>query len=141
MTTRTRGGVVLVVTLLWVAGCATQRPVLYPNHTLQDVGWDAAQADVDACIDEARAYGAGGPHPAAKTAGSTVVGSAAGAAVGSVVGAVRGRPGRGAAAGAAGGAVGGFLRGVFRSRRVDPIEQRYVNICLSRQGYEILGWK
>jgi len=131
--------VVLVLTGLAV-GCAPKRPVLYPNGTYQQAGEAVAQQEIDACVAAARAYGSGA-SPAVRTAGSTAVGSAAGAAIGAASGAAWGYPGRGAAAGAAGGAVGGLLRGLFRSRRPDSIEARYVNICLGRRGYQVIGWK
>ncbi|MBW2268540.1 MAG: hypothetical protein JRH16_08175 [Deltaproteobacteria bacterium] len=135
------GSLLALVVLAGVAsGCAAKRPLLYPNDAFLEAGQDAVQQDIDACRAEARAYGAG-THPAARTAGSTAVGSASGAAVGAAAGAVRGRAGRGAAAGAAGGAAGGFVRGLFRSRNPDPIEARYVNICLGRRGYQVIGWK
>lgn len=130
----------LVFAALALAGCAAKRPVLYPNETVSDVGWEAAQRDIDECVAAAEAYGAG-RTPAARAAGSTVVGSATGAAVGAAVGAVRGRAGRGAAAGAAGGAAAGVVSGIFRWRDPDPIKARFVNICLARQGYQIIGWR
>jgi hypothetical protein len=132
-----------VVMVVLLPGCAAKRPVLYPNHAYQRAGDIVVQQDIDACLADAQAYGAG-TSAAAQTAGSTAVGAATGAAVGAATGAVWGRPGRGAgrgaAAGAAGGAVGGFLRGIFRSRRPDPIEARYVSICLGSRGYQVIGW-
>jgi hypothetical protein len=141
MKAHARGLSILLLLSFATLACATKRPVLYPNEAFNNAGWEVAQKDVDDCLAQARAYGAGGPSSAAKTAGSTAVGSASGAAVGAVVGAVHGRAGRGAAAGAAGGAVGGLLSGIFRSRDPDPIDARFVNVCLSRQGYQVLGWK
>ncbi len=120
--------------------CAPKRPVLYPNETVNDVGWDAAQRDVDECLKFAEAYGLE-PNPAAKTAESTAKSSAVGAAMGGAWGAVRGNAGNRAGAGAAAGAAGGFVRGIFRWRDPDPIQARFVSVCLRRQGYEVIGWK
>ena len=140
MSQRMGGLLALVVLTGLTVGCAPKRPVLYPNDAYLRAGEAVAQQDIDACVAAAQAYGSG-TSQAARTAGSTAVGSAAGAAVGAASGAVWGRPGRGAAAGAAGGAVGGLLRGLFRTRRPDSIEARYVNICLGRRGYQVIGWK
>jgi hypothetical protein len=120
--------------------CAAKRPVLYPNETLNQVGYEAAQRDVDECLGMAQAYGLEA-NPAGKTAGSTAAGSAVGAATAGAWGAVRGGAGSHAAAGAAAGATGGFLRGLFRWRNPDPIQARFVGVCLRRQGYEVIGGK
>jgi hypothetical protein len=129
----------LAAAALLVSACASARPVLYPNEKLREVGPAAAQADVDACVAEAKQYVKTGQveRVAKSTAGGAVVGGATGAAVGAVVSSV----GRGAGAGAAGGAAGGFTRGVLRSRQPDPVEAAYVDRCLAARGYDVLGWK
>jgi len=104
------------------------------------VGHAAAQRDIDECLASAKAYGLEA-RPEARTAQSTVAGGAVGAAVGAASGAVRGNPGRWAGAAGAGGATAGFLRGLFRWRDPDPIQQRFVQVCLSKQGYEVIGWR
>ena len=43
--------------VLILAGCATQRPVLYPNSKLKRVGNEVAQQDIDDCIRLAEQYG------------------------------------------------------------------------------------
>lgn len=121
-------------------GCAAKRPVLYPNETVNDVGWDAARRDVDECVKFAEAYGLAA-NPAGRTAASTAMGGAMGGASGAAWGAIRGDAGGRAAAGAAAGASVGLLRGLFRWRDPDPIEQRFVGVCLRKQGYEVIGWK
>jgi len=47
----------------------------------------------------------------------------------------------GAGAGAAGGGAGGSLRGVSRARDPDPIEARFVEVCLQDRGFQTVGWK
>jgi hypothetical protein len=126
--------------LLLAAACAAKRPVLYPNETFEQVGYEAAQRDVDECLGMAAAYGLEA-NRAGKTAASTAAGSAVGAATAGAWGAVRGGAGSHAAAGAAAGASGGFLRGLFRWRDPDPIQARFVAVCLRRQGYEVIGWR
>jgi hypothetical protein len=43
--------------------------------------------------------------------------------------------------GAAGGGAGGLLRSIFRSRDLDPVQQRFVDQCLKEKGYEVMGWQ
>jgi len=121
--------------------CAPKRPVLYPNETVNNVGWDAAQRDIDECLKFAEAYGLD-PNRAARAAQSSAGGAAVGGATGATWGAVRGvNAGNRAAAGAAAGATGGLMRGLFRWRDPDPIQVRFVAVCLRKQGYEVIGWK
>lgn len=130
----------LVAFLLFALGCAAKRPVLYPNAALQQKGRAQATSDIDTCVESAESYGAG-TNPAGNAAVSTARGAAAGASAGGAYGAVRGSAGGRAAGGAAAGASVGLLRGIFRWRDPDPIERRFVNICLSKQGYQVIGWR
>lgn len=123
-----------------LVGCAAKRPVLYPNRTLEEVGYAAAQQDIDDCLAFAEAYGLEA-RPEVRTAKSTVAGGAVGGAVGAASGAVRGHPGRWAGAAAAGGATAGFLRGLFHRRDPDPVQARFVETCLGEQGYQVIGWR
>ncbi len=123
-----------------LVGCAPKRPVLYPNRTLEEVGHDAAQRDIDDCLAFAEAYGLEA-RPEVRTAKSTAAGGALGGATGAASGAVRGNAGRRAGAWAAGGAAAGFMRGLFRWRDPDPVQARFVKICLSDQGYQVIGWR
>lgn len=130
------------------AGCASQRPVLYPNEQLTRAGRDAAERDVDECVGAAEAYVSSGSR-AGEVAGSAATGAgtsaAIGAAAGAAGGAVVGHAARGAAVGAAGGAAGGLtrglIRGLFSSRRPDPVVKNYVHRCLREKGYDVIGWK
>jgi hypothetical protein len=122
-------------------GCAhSERPVLYPNDHLKQVGNDQAQAEIDECMRLASEYGAdssSGGKVAKDTAGGAVIGGAVGAATGAVLGSV----GRGLAAGAAGGAAGGLARGALTSDRKDPVFRQFVDRCLREKGYEPIGWR
>lgn len=123
-----------------LAGCAAQRPVLYPNYHLTTVGPEVAENDIDTCMALAREYGANagkGGEIAKDTAAGATVGGATGAAVGAVVGDL----GKGAAAGAAGGAAGALTRGVIRSGEPDRVFRRFVERCLREKGYEPIGWR
>jgi outer membrane lipoprotein SlyB len=126
--------------LALLAGCAPQRPVLYPNEKLNAVGAAAAQQDIDECIALAKQSGVGA-NKAGAVAGKTAGGAAIGAAGGAAAGAVRGHAGRGAAMGAAGGAATGLTAGLIKSRQLDPVTKRYVETCLHERGYKTLGWQ
>jgi outer membrane lipoprotein SlyB len=121
-------------------GCAAKRPALYPNERLEAVGAATAQQDIDECLKRAATAGHES-RPAGQVAGSTAVGAGVGAAVGAAAGAVAGRAGQGAAIGAAGGGTGGLIRGLFGSRDLDPVQQRFVEQCLKEKGYQVIGWQ
>src|SRR5512139_1875296 len=97
---------VSILLLLGAAGCASQRPVLYPNEQFKRVGSSMAERDVDDCMRQAEAYVASNGRTAGALQGaatgaatSASIGAAAGAAGGAVVG----RGVTGAAVGAASG--------------------------------------
>lgn len=130
----------LVNVVFLFVGCASQRPVLYPNNQFNTVGKTVSKQDVDECMKLASAYGIK-TQPVKKVAGRSALGTASGAAVGSATGAVTGSAGRGAAAGAAGGFTGGFMWGLFNAKKVDPVQKNFVEECLRRKGYKVIGWK
>ena len=100
----------LCVLSLALSGCAAPKPILYPNAHYQQVGADAAQADIQDCIAMAKEAGASPDEgKTAQVATGTVGGGAVGSAAGAVGGAILGHPGRGAMVGAASGATAGFL--------------------------------
>jgi outer membrane lipoprotein SlyB len=135
---RIKDGWILLLILL-LAGCGYQRPVLYPNAHLKQVGETQAQTDIAECMKMADAYVKS--HPEVKVAGSTAGGAAAGAAVGGAMGSVTGHLGTGAAIGAAGGAVAGAIRGASRASSPSPTYKNFVNRCLHEKGYEPIGWE
>jgi hypothetical protein len=125
---------------LAAAGCAANRPVLYPNAHYRSVGKAAAERDVQECIAEAQGHGATSDRNK-EIARDTATGAAVGAAAGAAGGAVSGHAGRGAAAGAAGGAAAGVTHGIIQSFEVDPIHRNFVERCLGDKGYDVIGWK
>jgi len=125
---------------MFFLGCAQQRPVLYPNYHLKQVGNDVAQADIDDCMHLAAEHGEKSSS-GEKVARNTATGAAVGGATGAAVGAVLGSAGRGAAAGAAGGGVGALTRGILRSGKPDSVFRRFVEKCLREKGYEPIGWR
>ncbi len=121
-------------------GCASQRPVLYPDNHFNMVGEAASRQDIDECMKSASAHGIK-TQSAKNVASRSAIGTASGAAVGSATGAVAGSAGRGASRGAAGGLAGGFMWGLFSAKKVDPLEKNFVNECLRSKGYKVIGWK
>jgi outer membrane lipoprotein SlyB len=131
--------ITLVTAVMFLAGCASQRPVLYPNAYLKKVGEEQARRDIADCERLADEYVRS--DEGAQVAKSTAAGGAGGAVVGTAVGAVTGDIGRGAGVGAAAGAAGGLVRGVSKASEPDPLYKNFVNKCLRDKGYEPIGWK
>ena len=130
----------LLMTLA-VGGCASPRPVLYPNAHFQAVGAEAAARDIGSCMDLAEAAGAKAAGTDTERAATTTAGGAAvGAAAGAVGGAVGGSAGTGAAIGAASGATAGLLHWLFSAPQRSPAFETFVNRCLQERGYEPVGW-
>ncbi len=129
------------VLVLIVAGCATQRPVLYPNTKLKRVGNEVAQRDIDDCLRLAEQYGVS-PGRGDKVARGAGGGAAVGGATGAVAGAIGGRNvGDAAAAGAAIGGTAGAVRGAVRSDRPSEAYRGFVQRCLGERGYDVIGWQ
>jgi len=133
--------------VLLIVGCASQRPVLYPNQQLNRVGSSVADRDIDDCMYQAESY-VSSDGRAAKTAQDVATESgtsaAVGAAAGAAGGAIVGRAGTAAAVGAAGGAAAGATRelihGLVRKQSPSAVYKNFVNRCLREKGYEPIGW-
>ena len=130
---------VLILFVLAIVGCGTQRPVLYPNNQLNRVGNAQAQRDIDECMQTAEAYVK--KNQDSKVAEGAVKGGAIGAATGAAIGAVTGNFGQALASGAAGGAAGGATWGLFKAAEPSPVYKNFVNKCLKDKGYEPVGWQ
>lgn len=128
------------ITLLVLGGCATQRPVLYPNAKYNHVGPEVARQDIDDCIRLAESHGV--THDAGgKVVGSGAAGAVVGGAAGAGAGAVRGSIGHDAGVGAAAGAAAGVARGAMRSGEPGQVYKGFVQRCLREKGYDVIGWK
>ncbi|UFS72050.1 YMGG-like glycine zipper-containing protein [Geomonas sp. RF6] len=131
----------LVIALL-MEGCASTKPVLYPNEHFKSVGSEAAERDIKSCMDLAESSGANSKgSDAGQAATSTAGGAAIGAASGAVGGAVVGSAGSGSAIGAASGATAGLLSWMFSKPKRSPVFENFVNQCLQDRGYQPIGWK
>ena len=131
---------------LGMSGCAaTQKlttpktPDLYPNQKLRVT--PAAQADADTrnCMTMANDY-IKEPAKWQKMLEPTLKGAAVGAAAGAVGGATVGAAGPGTGVGAAVGGTLGILKGLSDLNERSPSYERFVEHCLQKQGYEVIGW-
>ena len=116
--------------LLLFSACAS-RPQLYPNAKFEQVGAQAAKADVDSCIAKADAYL---ENEKAKQVAS---GAGKGAVMGGVVGGLFSGGFRGMARGAVAGAAIGGTAGALSPKQ---LQRQFVNQCLAEKGYQVLGW-
>lgn len=139
-------GLVVAFAIFGLAGCSGPHPVLYPNSHFTAVGQEAAERDVAACKQMAKAAGAE-PRTGqiGEVAGSTAVGAGIGAAGGAVGGAVIDMAGSGSTIGAASGAVWGLITGLWRVFTGDgernQTSRRFIERCLTEKGYEVVGWE
>jgi len=136
-----------IFAVVMLAGCATQRPVLYPNQQLNRVGSSVANRDIDDCMHQAEVYVSSDGRAGRITEGvmtESGTSAAVGAAAGGAGGAIVGRAGTGAAVGAAGagaaGATRGLIHGLSRKENPSPVFKNFVNRCLREKGYEPIGW-
>lgn len=130
----------LLVVLLTISGCATQRPVLYPNDRYKAVGEEKAQQEIDQCLKLADDAGTDDDR-AAELAKRTGTSAVVGGATGAVVGAITGSLGGGSLVGAAAGGSIALVSGLFKASEPTPIYKRFVEYCLFEKGYQPLGWK
>lgn len=126
---------------LLLAGCATTKPVIYPNAHAQSVGQAQVEADVYECRSLAESAGAT-PHGGSTehTAKATVRGGAVGAATGAVGGAIGGAVVQGAKIGAATGATASLLHTLLSEPTPNPAYRNFVERCLRDRGYDVTGW-
>ena len=120
----------LALNVVVMAGCASQRPVLYPNQHVRNVGSGTADRDIDECMRQAEAYVSSHGR-----VGTAVEGAATGAATSATIGAAAG-----AAGGAAAGATRGLMHGLFDNRGPAAVYKNFVNRCLREKGYDPIGW-
>ena len=131
---------IAIVACFQLTGCASPKPVLYPNTYLKSVGQAQADQDIAECQKIADQYVSSSSNTAGNVAKSTAMGAGVGAAGGAVGGAIRGSAGSGSMIGAAAGATMGLIRGLFRGAEPNRTFQSFVDSCLRDRGYESAGW-
>jgi uncharacterized membrane protein len=123
-----------LIILLTLVSCSSN-PVLYPNKKYKKVGKEAAKKDIDKCMADADKFiESDKGKQILKGAGK---GAFVGAAMGAVSGLLFGDFKKAALSGAAIGGTGGAAGTAISP---DRLKQTYTNKCLSRKGYEIIGW-
>lgn len=133
------------VVALSAAGCSSmmgpKRPQLFPNDKLAKTSSMTSQADIDRCIRLADQY-IEEPNKYADVAKQGLIGGAVGAGTGALAGTITGNNvGRATGAGAAVGGVIGVLKGMSEMNDRSPSYERFVEHCLQKEGYEVIGWK
>ena len=130
---------ILMAFCFLIVGCASPKPILYPNAHLNSVGQQQVDQDIEECKQIAKQY-ASASNAGEQIATSTVVGAGVGAASGAVVGAMRGSASSSSLFGAAAGATAGLMRGLLRRSPPNNAYRNFVNQCLSERGYKSVGW-
>jgi len=125
---------IVIVVCFQLTGCASPKPVLYPNAHLESVGQVQADQDIAECQEIAEQY-TSSSNTGKNIAKNTAIGAGAGAAGGAVAGAISG-----SAAGAAAGATIGLIRSLIRGNEPNYTFQNFVDSCLRDRGYESSGW-
>lgn len=130
----------IALTLIGSAGCSTMTsPDLYPNAKLNNTPRGQVNADVNHCMSLADEY-IKQPNKYGEMAKEGLIGGAVGAGTGAIAGTITGNAGRGTGAGAAVGGILGVLHAASKMNDRSPSYERFVEHCLQKQGYEIIGW-
>jgi hypothetical protein len=136
--------VLVALTLISAIGCASmttpQTPDLFPNDKLNKTARGQVNADVNHCLALADEY-IKQPNKYGEMAKEGLVGGAVGAGTGALAGVITGNnAGRATGAGAAVGGILGVLHAASSMNDRSPSYQRFVEHCLQKQGYEVIGW-
>jgi len=126
---------------LALSACAgSTRPNLYPNDTLMKGGQAAADAAINECMRLGDQY-VQDPNKYGEVAKSGAYGAGVGAAGGALAGVItKGKVGRATAAGAAVGGLYGSAQEARNQSGHSEQYKRFVERCLSKKGYETIGW-
>lgn len=134
--------VCLMLMVIAMVGCASNRPVLYPNEQFQQNGRQAADNAIDQCNALADETGISEiNYQGKRTATNGAKGAVLGAVSGAIGGAISGGVGIGTAIGAASGAAVGIISGLANSTDSSPTYRQFVNRCLRDRGYDVIGWE
>ncbi len=125
--------------LLTATGCASKKPILYPNAAFHKSTGETPEQAIEHCIQLAKDSGTRSSR-IGESSQRAATSTATGAASGAVIGAISGGAGRGAAIGAIGGLTAGLLHTLFSASEPDPTHKRFVEHCLREKGYQPIGW-
>ena len=135
---------VLLLVMMLMSGCSmtgkkAQTPDFYPNHKYLASPVGERDADLNGCLSLADEY-IKEPNKYGDMAKEGFVGAVIGAGTGAVGGAIMGNAGRATGAGAAIGGILGVLHSLSKMNEHSPSYQRFVEHCLQKKGYEVIGW-
>ncbi len=126
--------------IIILCGCASPRPVLYPNRYYSRMGKIQADKDIDQAMKFAEQHGLSATSRM-KHGGNVCTDMATSTARGAAQGAVSGDPVFGTVGGAVGGGAGSITRWIFGGSQQNPAYRRFVEIYLTEQGYRVIGWQ
>lgn len=130
--------------MMLASGCATisggpKTPDFYPNDTYQRGGQAQARAASNYCMALGDEY-VQKPDRFNEALKSGAKGAVVGAGTGAIGGAIFSEAGRGTGAGAAIGGILGVLKSLEETGQNSPTYERFVERCLQKKGYEVVGW-
>lgn len=133
-----------VILMLLATSCASYRPILDENKKYTQVGEARAEKDIDVCMNKADSFLA--KHKNEKMKKQMGRQAVQGAALGGIVGGLSGgnlqSAAGGAMVGAGVGVVGAYVDEKTKDQlKPDELKQRYVQNCLQRKSYQVVGWK
>ncbi len=127
-----------------LTGCGAtvnkQSPDFYPNEQFARGGYERAEAAARRCMALAD-YHVRDPHKGGEILQDTLVNAVVGAGAGALGGVImKGNVGRATGAGAAIAGVVGLVDGLSKITEHSPAYVRFVEHCLHKEGYEVIGW-
>ena len=122
-----------------LAACAAPRPIVETDENGRSVGAEAAEADIEACMSEARGYLDFGERLLRIGVG-IVAGVGAGVYAGATASGPADEIGTRAAGGAIVGSVLGLGIGFYMVFAEDARFEREAESCLEERGYRTNGW-
>jgi hypothetical protein len=114
---------------------------LYPNAYYNKVGPEQAEKDIQAAIEIAKKGGLDDSPSSHKTLAKSASKTAANTGVSAASSMASGSVGTGTAIGAAGSGLSFLIDWMFIKKSPDPVFKKHVELTLTRQGYQVLGWK
>lgn len=132
-----------LIIILTLSACS-YRPILDQNDQYLRVGKEQADLDVTQCRADSDEYLK--EYKIEKLKKETARKAVIGTGVGAVVGALHGGRLRSAAGGGliglgVGAVVGAISVASEDKLKPDEVKQRYINNCLNRKGYSVIGWE
>ncbi len=120
--------------MLFLAACSTCKPVLYSNNHYKRVGPKQAERDIQAAIKMAKTQGLDNSSASNRTLAKSASRNAASAGVTAAVGSA-------SVAGAAGSGLSFLIDWMFTNKAPKPLFKKHVELTLSQQGYQVIGWQ